>query len=101
MKAGYWLGGQSQLECCAKCLNSPDKLIKNWEAVKVEFSANNTLDYVVFKQGLLAWLRCKKNKAWLIAMYVPWELCDKTFTQWNKNNPIGWPDPKTLGCDTT
>jgi len=29
-------------------------------------------------------------------MYVPWELCDETFAWWNKDNPIAWPDPKTL-----
>ena len=61
--------------------NSADKLSNHWEAYKDEFSQNTTLE----------------NKAMLILMmYVPWELCDETFARWNTDNPIAWPDPKTL-----
>jgi len=66
--------------------NSADKLIKNWEAFKDKFAEKTTLE----------------NKTMLIPiMYVSWELCDETLTRWNKDNPIAWPDPKTLRCATT
>jgi len=61
--------------------NNADKLIKNLAAFKDEFCQSTTL----------------KDKAMLIPMmYVPWELCEETFSLWNKDNPIAWPDPKTL-----
>jgi len=42
------------------------------------------------------------DKAMLIPMmYLSWELCDDAYLEWDKYNPMAWPDPKTLRCETT
>jgi len=69
-----------------KMFNVAENLIKNWDDFNAEFAGSATL----------------RNKAMLIPMmYLPWELCDDTYLEWDKHNPMSWPDPKTLRCETT
>jgi len=66
--------------------NVAENIIKSWDDFNAEFAESATL----------------RNKAMLIPMmYLPWELCDETYLEWDKHNPMAWPDPKTLRCETT
>jgi len=59
--------------------NVAENLIKNWDDFNAEFA-----------ESAILW-----NKAMLIPMmYLPWELCDDTYFEWDKYNPMAWPDPE-------
>jgi len=69
-----------------KMFNGVENLIKNWDDFNAEFKESATL----------------RDKTMLIPMmYLPWELCDDTYLKWDKLNPMAWPDPSTLRCETT
>ena len=58
--------------------NVAETLIKNWDDFNAEFAESATL----------------RDKAMLIpTIYLPWELCDDTYLEWDKHNPMAWPDP--------
>ena len=69
-----------------KMFNGVENLIKNWDNFNAEFKESTTL----------------RDKTMLIPMMnLSWELCDDTDLKWDNLNPMSWPDPSTLRCETT
>jgi len=58
-----------------------ENLVNSWDVIKDEFEKTKTL----------------QDKNLLIAMmYLPWELCDDSFTEWSAANKITLPVKNTL-----
>ena len=69
-----------------KMFNGVENLIKSWDDFNAEFKESATL----------------RDKTMLIPMMnLSWELCDDTYLKWDNLNPMSWPDPSTLRCETT
>ena len=59
--------------------NGVENLMKNWDDFNAEFKESATL---------------RDNTMLIPMMYLPWELCDDTYLEWDKYNPMVGPTPR-------